>query len=569
MTRFTLARPLRAGLLTVAAVAAAAFLLVTPAVGAPPQAACDTRTNNTYDKLLECVRLDGVREHQAAFQAIADANGGTRAAATPGYDASVDYVIETLEAAGWSVETDQFDFTVAQPIQQLTPIVATHATGGVTGSALGTVTAAVTPIDINLTPPRANTSGCDGAFTEAAVGAPLTADPGGVNDFAGFVAGRIALIQRGGCSFSLKVANAQTAGAAAVILFNQGDTAARSVTLTNITAVPPAGSAFTTINVPVVGTSFAAGALLAQAGTTATVSVINVPQLNVIAELEGRNDDNVVMAGAHLDSVPAGPGINDNGSGSAALLELAEQLAKLKPENTLRFAWWGAEESGLIGSTAYVNGLSQAERDRIALYLNFDMVGSPNYIFMVYDADESSFEAPVPIPRRLHCDRGRLRVVLHAAGRAVRRHGVQRAQRLPGVHQQRHSLGGPLHGRRTDQDGGAASDLGRHDGRPVRPLLPPRVRHVREQQRSRTRRERRCNRVRRAHLRVFDRDGERRRGSARAGRVRAPCTGGAGRNLHSIVPPPADSRRRGQPRRLELARRTHKRREYDHFLRRA
>ena len=105
------------------------------------------------------------------------------------------------------------------------------------------------------------------------------------------------------------------------------------------------------------------------------------------------------MAGAHLDSVPAGPGINDNGSGSAALLELAEQLGKLKPENTLRFAWWGGEESGLVGSTAYVNDLTAAERDRIALYMNFDMVGSPNYIFMVYDADESSFEAPVPIPQ--------------------------------------------------------------------------------------------------------------------------------------------------------------------------
>ena len=181
--------------------------------------------------------LEGVREHQAAFQEIADANGGTRAAGTPGYDASVDYVIETLEAAGWTVDTDQFDFTVAQPIQQLTPTPATtHASGGVTGSALGTVTAPVTPVDINLTPPRANTSGCDGAFTEAAVGAPLTADPGGVNDFADFVAGRIALVQRGGCSFALKVANAQTAGAAAVILFNQGNTPDRSGTLTNITA---------------------------------------------------------------------------------------------------------------------------------------------------------------------------------------------------------------------------------------------------------------------------------------------------------------------------------------------
>ncbi len=110
--------------------------------------------------------------------------------------------------------------------------------------------------------------------------------------------------------------------------------------------------------------------------------------------MQGTNEDNVVMAGAHLDSVIEGPGINDNGSGSAALLETALMMAKVKPENTVRFAWWAAEEQGLVGSADYVAGLSPTERERIALYLNYDMVGSPNYIFMVYDADESTFEAP-------------------------------------------------------------------------------------------------------------------------------------------------------------------------------
>jgi Zn-dependent M28 family amino/carboxypeptidase len=380
-----------------------ALALATPGSAAAPTTGCENRTNNTYDKLLGCVTLAGVREHQAALQAIADANGGTRAAATPGYTASVDYVIRTMRAAGWTVSTHQFDFTVAEPIRQLTPAPpVTHASGGVTGSALGTVTAQVVGVDLALAPPRASTSGCQGTYTEAAVGAPLALDPGGPDDFAGFTSGAIALIQRGGCSFALKVANAQAAGASAVILFNQGNVTVpptdRSSTLSNITAEPPAGSAFTTITILVVGTSFAAGELLARPGSTATVSVVNKPQTNVIAELKGRNDDNVVMAGAHLDSVQAGPGINDNGSGSAALLELGQQLGKLEPENTLRFAWWGAEEEGLIGSTAYVDDLSQAERERIALYLNFDMVGSPNYIFMVYDADQSSFEAPVAIP---------------------------------------------------------------------------------------------------------------------------------------------------------------------------
>ncbi len=109
----------------------------------------------------------------------------------------------------------------------------------------------------------------------------------------------------------------------------------------------------------------------------------------MLAESKSGDANNVVMAGAHLDSVIAGPGINDNGSGSAAILETAEQLAKVKPRNKLRFAWWGAEEAGLVGSTAYVTGLSQAERDKIALYLNFDMVGSPNHVFFIYDGDDS------------------------------------------------------------------------------------------------------------------------------------------------------------------------------------
>jgi Zn-dependent M28 family amino/carboxypeptidase len=110
---------------------------------------------------------------------------------------------------------------------------------------------------------------------------------------------------------------------------------------------------------------------------------------NVIAETSGGNARNVVMAGAHLDSVQEGPGINDNGSGSAALLETAIQMAKVKPTNKVRFAWWGAEESGLLGSEHYVAELSDEAADDIALYLNFDMVASPNYMFGIYDGDNS------------------------------------------------------------------------------------------------------------------------------------------------------------------------------------
>jgi Zn-dependent M28 family amino/carboxypeptidase len=342
---------------------------------------------------LECVTLEGVRAHQQALQDIADANGGTRASGTQGYVESVDYVIETMTAAGYNVHTVEFPFVFVPPptLQQLTPVNATYATGAFSGSFSGDVTAAVVPVDINLVPPRASTSGCDGAFTEAAVGDPILEDPAGPDDFAGFPAGAIALIQRGGCSFALKAHNAEAAGAGAVIIFNQGNDPTREALIIG-NANAPAGSDVDALTILVVGASFADGVALAQAGSTAHVlapPAENHIIENVIAESKWGDPNNVVMAGAHLDSVTAGPGINDNGSGTASLLEVAEQMAKVRPRNMVRFAWWGAEEAGLVGSTEYVDGLSQAERDRIALYLNFDMVGSPNYVFFVYDGDNS------------------------------------------------------------------------------------------------------------------------------------------------------------------------------------
>lgn len=359
-----------------------------PAEAAPPS--CLKRTNNTYEKLLECVTLEGVRAHQAALQAIADANDdefypGSRVAGTKGYADSVSYVQGELERAGYDVTLDPFQFQFVFPalLRQLTPTAANYDTGTFTGSGSGDVTGNVIPVDINLVPPRASTSACQAS------------DFGGSN-FSG--TNDIALVQRGTCTFGEKAVNAQAAGAEAVIVFNQGNTPAREgliVGTLNPSTAP--------ITIPVVGASFANGVALSAAGSTARVRVIpseTRTDYNVLAEKVGINRDNVVMSGAHLDSVGPGPGINDNGSGSAALLETALQMAKVKPVNTVRYAWWGAEESGLLGSTDYVAGLSQAEKDRIALYLNYDMVGSPNHVFMAYDANESTFPAPagVPIP---------------------------------------------------------------------------------------------------------------------------------------------------------------------------
>jgi aminopeptidase Y len=338
---------------------------------------CDSRTNDTYGKLLECVTLEGVREHQAALQAIADANGGTRVSGSPGYDQSVDYVVSRLTAAGYNVARQSFQFQTfvslsPSILEQIAPPPAGPVANSIMSySGSGDVTAAVTALPA---PVADATPGCEAA------------------DFAGFPAGNIALVSRGACTFAIKATNAYNAGASGVVIYNNiaGDL---NGTL---------GNAFT-LNIGVTGVTQVAGQQLAATPglvmrlKTDTFRGIATTE-NVLAESRDGDPNNVVMVGAHLDSVNAGPGINDNGSGSAAILETALQMAKIKPRNKLRFAWWAAEESSLVGSTYYVNNLTQEERDRIALYLNFDMVGSPNHVFFIYDGDDSDGVGAGPGP---------------------------------------------------------------------------------------------------------------------------------------------------------------------------
>ena len=378
----------RRGRLLAAVGLATAVALVAPGVAdaAPERPAaptggnsCDNRNNNTYDKLLECVDAAAATEHLEALQAIADANDGTRASATPGYDASADYVAGQLEAAGYTVTRQVFEFPffeeeVPAVLQQVAPTPTTYETGTFEYSGEGDVTGTIVPVDINLVGDRASTSGCEAA------------------DFAGldFSGTEVALIQRGSCDFVVKAQNAQTAGAEAVVIFNQGNNEGRLGLIVGTLGDAAAG----VIAIPVVGASFADGAALSTADTARVATDVFLEfrtTENVIADSTSGNPDNVVMAGAHLDSVLEGPGINDNGSGSAALLTTALALRKLNPTNQMRFAWWGAEESGLVGSTYYVDTLPEADLGRIALYMNYDMVASPNFVHTVYDADESTF----------------------------------------------------------------------------------------------------------------------------------------------------------------------------------
>jgi len=361
------------------AIAAAAGTVTLGLASAAPAGteACDSRTNNTQQKLLECVTVEGAREHQAALQAIADANGSTRVSGSPGFDQSVAYAEAVFRAAGYNVTVQPFQF---QTFVSLSPAILERVAPAPTGpiannilsySGSGDVTAPVTALPA---PPADATPGCE------------------ASDFAGFPAGNIALISRGSCTFAIKATNALNAGAVGVVIYN------------NI-AGPlngTLGNTFT-LNIGVTGVTQADGQQLA--ATPGLVLRLKTSTLrgiattyNVLAESKGGDPDNVVMVGAHLDSVNAGPGIQDNGSGSAAILEVAQEMAKVNPRNKVRFALWGAEESNLVGSTYYVNNLSATERQKIALYLNFDMIGSPNHVFFVYDGDDSDGVGAGPGP---------------------------------------------------------------------------------------------------------------------------------------------------------------------------
>ncbi|UED85183.1 M28 family peptidase [Streptomyces profundus] len=326
----------------------------------------------------------GTLRHLAAFQSIAEANDGHRAAGSPGHEQSARYAGALLADAGYQVSYQRFAFPYREPLaERLTllgpeerdiPVKAMSYTGNTED---GGRTAPLAEV-------RAHGDG----------GAGCAADDFADRDWRG----RVALIRRGDCTFAAKQANAAEAGAVGVLIYNT-DPGQLSGTLGD----PDPGA------LPTGGISGADGealsATLAEAPADAQPSVrLELRELveerhttNVIAETPHGDPSQVVLAGAHLDSVSEGPGINDNASGAAGVLEAALQLALATPEgdhpHKVRFALWSAEELGLRGAEHYVESLSPTERDAIALYLNFDMIGSPNYGLFVYDGashDEDS-----------------------------------------------------------------------------------------------------------------------------------------------------------------------------------
>jgi len=356
-----------------------AVVLAAPLLAGPAVAQTDSSA------LREAVTLAAIRAHQSALADIAAANGGTRDAGTPGYVASVAYVEEKLRDAGYQVTVQPFHFLIFEETSP--PVMArvapdarsyVHATDFLTVrySGPGTVEGVVVPTTDVVIPPTPEPSSTSGCEPEDFSPAPAEA--------------AVALVQRGTCTYQQKVDNAAAAGYAAVLIFNEGQPDRQGVLQGTLTGP---------VTIPAVTTSFAVGEELvglAQAGEVRVRLAVEATTLaaqtaNVLAERESGGPDSVVVVGAHLDSVAAGPGINDNGSGTATILEIAIQVARLGIEtpNRLRFAFFGAEEWGLLGSAHYVGQLTEAELDDIVLNLNFDMLGSPNPVSFLYDGDGS------------------------------------------------------------------------------------------------------------------------------------------------------------------------------------
>lgn len=328
--------------------------------------------------LAAAVQVDAVVGHLEELERIAGEHDGNRAAGTPGYDASVDYVVGELNNRGFDVSTPEFEFdkfrTETERLQvgdravQVGALVYSASTGA------GGVTARLVAVP--------------GADTDDTPGCELT-------DYEGLdVTGAIVLVARGGCPFAAKQQVAADRGAAAVLVANNQEGALTGGTLGGKEAA----------RIPTGGISKEDGAALAQftgdVTLTLDTSTASTRSRSVVAQTKTGSTENVVVVGAHLDSVAAGPGINDDGSGVAAVLETARQLGSApKVTNAVRFAFWGAEELGLVGSTRYVEGLSDQEREDIALYLNFDMLGSHNAGYLTYDGDDSDHVGAGPGPR--------------------------------------------------------------------------------------------------------------------------------------------------------------------------
>ncbi|MDD2318800.1 MAG: M20/M25/M40 family metallo-hydrolase [Geobacteraceae bacterium] len=351
-------------------------------------AACDGQKATPVLELDKTISSEALVGHAQVLENISLGNALSRSSNSPGYLQAMDYIKDRLRGTGLRVWEQRFEyrnfFETQNPVlSMVSPEQEVYVWGTdyqtIAYSGIGDVSAEIVFVTPDFPPgvePNTSTDGCESA------------------DFEGVdVAGKIAVIQRGTCDFSTKALNAESRGAVAVLLFNEGQEGRTDAIVGTL-------SADLTMGIPVVGIRYELGKTLydryaAGSATTLRVAVNGINAIastyNLFAETVAGRSDQVVLIGAHLDSVIEGPGINDNGSGTAALLEVSRQLglSGYTPKNKIRFAWWGAEEVGTVGSQHYLDTLSPEELRTIALYLNVDCIASHNFVRGVEDSDLS------------------------------------------------------------------------------------------------------------------------------------------------------------------------------------
>jgi Zn-dependent M28 family amino/carboxypeptidase len=337
------------------------------------------------DALRDAIDVADILADLGRLQGFADDNGGARQAGSDAEAAATAFLADELRGAGLDVTLQPVDVPY---FTQDAPSVLEIATDDGSAfedlrdfkamlfSASGEVTAQLYPLGFDpLAQPGASGGlGC------------------GAGDWAEVPAGVIVLVQPAQCRRHDVVVHAQSAGAVAIITAYPGWS--RDAVL-RPTLINPDD-----IRIPALGVAHSVGVALAEAAAAGSAVHIRVAttvetrsSANVVAETPGGDPAHVLMLGGHLDSVIDGPGINDNGSGTMAILEIAREVAAAMAGPAagtspwkVRVAFWTGEELGLWGSSAYVQSLDGAAIDAIEAYLNFDMIGSPNGVRLVYDA---------------------------------------------------------------------------------------------------------------------------------------------------------------------------------------
>ena len=372
-------------------VLAAAILALPQLVIGTVQATATGHADWLADRMSQKVTGANAARHLRELMSATSANGGHRDSASSGYAAAADYLTRKLQQAGYTVQRQEFSFRDYAIHSERVEVVAPGARTLRPQIARFTVSTPTTGLTADIAVPTVKDTGCN------------------PEDYAGQdVRGKVVLVRVGDCFITQKQLTAAAVGASAMLM--NVDSPNPDLNL-RYRMVPPEDARIPTATLPrgeaeQLRAEAAAGPVTVRLDLRGEESATRT--FNLLADTPTGRTDNMVVMGAHLDSVDTTPGANDNAAASAAVLETALQLRRYAPvlRNKVRFAWWAAEEKGLSGSQYYVDNLSAEQRRQTALYLNLEMIGSPNFARQVYNGQTADGPAPTGSERISQLIRG-------------------------------------------------------------------------------------------------------------------------------------------------------------------